>query len=332
MATIHDVAKAAGVSAMTVSNVLNDRPHVRAETREKVLRAIAELDYRVNPAARRLRSARTGTIGLAVPDIAQPYFGVLASHVVEAAGRRGLRVTVEQTSAARDRELEAVALSRRLMIDGLILSALGVSVDDLRAIDYPLVLVGEKDLADELPQVSMPNEEGARVAVAHLLATGSRRIAVLGGIVEDGGMASERLAGYRRAHVDAGLTPDPALAVPAERYGIEGGAAAAAELLRRGAPFDGVFCMTDAVALGALHALVGAGLRVPEDVQLVGFDDVPAARYANPAISTVSPDHAFIAETAVALLERRIAGEDLPARRRTVSPFSLTLRGTTRRA
>ncbi|WP_251453562.1 LacI family DNA-binding transcriptional regulator [Microbacterium sp. Marseille-Q6648] len=328
MATIRDVAREAGVSAMTVSNVLNGHAHVRPATREKVLAAMAALDYRVSPAARRLRSGRTGTIGLAVPDISQPYFGVLAGEVIEAAAARGLHVAIEQTNASREQELEAVALARRLMIDGLILSALAVSTDDLRALDYPLVFIGEKTLDDDLSQVAMPNVEGARAAVAHLIATGSRAIAVIGGQTPDEGIGSSRLAGYEQAHADAGLTPEPGLRA-VTGYTSADGAAAIERMLARGIRFDAVFCMTDSIALGALHALVSAGVRVPQDVEVMGFDDLPLSRFANPSLSSVSPDHHFMAEAAVDQLQALIDHRDTPSRRVT-APFTLTLRGSTR--
>ena len=144
MTTIQDVAKAAGVSPMTVSNVINDHPNVRPATREKVLEAMARLDYRVNVAARNLRKGRTGTIGLAVPEVDSAYYGLLAATIIAAAERRGLRVSIEQT-ASRDNELDALSLSRNRLYDGLILATVGMGpayVGSLQ-VDHPVVILGE---------------------------------------------------------------------------------------------------------------------------------------------------------------------------------------------
>src|SRR6478752_10823323 len=130
MATLHDVAKAAGVSPMTVSNVLNKHPHVRAETRERVLKAIDDLGYRVNVAARNLRAGRTNTIGFAVPEVDRPYFAQLAARVIAKAQDAGYRVVIEQTGADRENELSAIVSSRTRMYDGLILSAVGLGTAD----------------------------------------------------------------------------------------------------------------------------------------------------------------------------------------------------------
>ncbi|MEO6114982.1 MAG: LacI family DNA-binding transcriptional regulator [Pseudolysinimonas sp.] len=128
--TIQEVARAAGVSPMTVSHVLNAHPHVKDTTREKVLRTIDELGYQVNVAARNLRTGRTGTIGLAVPEVDRPYFGQLATEIIAAARKRDMRVVIEQTGRSRENELDALSLSRKRMYDGLILSTVGLGPAD----------------------------------------------------------------------------------------------------------------------------------------------------------------------------------------------------------
>ncbi|WP_328743993.1 LacI family transcriptional regulator [Streptomyces sp. NBC_00285] len=144
MATIQDVTKAAGVSAMTVSNVINDHPNVRRATREKALEAMARLDYRVNLAARNLRKGRTGTIRPAIPGVNSAY-GELAAAIVAAAARYDLRVSIEQTGALRENELAALSLSRNRLYDGLLLSPVGMGSADAEwlNVDYPVVILGE---------------------------------------------------------------------------------------------------------------------------------------------------------------------------------------------
>src|SRR5690606_33185609 len=178
--TLHDVAGLAGVSIKTVSNVINDYPHIRPATRAKVEAAIAELDYTPNLTARNLRSGRTGVIALALPDLSLAYFGELAAQVIREAEAAGLVVVVEQTGADRERELELLRSPRLKLTDGLIFSPLGMGAEDVAALDvpYPLVLLGERIFGGPADHVTMRNVEAARAATEHLIARGRRRIAV----------------------------------------------------------------------------------------------------------------------------------------------------------
>lgn len=334
MVTIQDVAKAAGVSPMTVSHVINDHPHVRTETRERVLRAIEELDYRVNVAARNLRTGRTGTIGLAVPEIDRPYYGQLAAEIIEVAAGHHLRVAIEQTGASREGELAALALSRNRLYDGLILSTVGLGPadTDLLRVDHPVVILGERIFDGPVDHVAMPNSAGARAATRHLLERGCRRVALIDGPQRgEVDVSSLRYDGYREALDEAGLPFDPALVAPIEQLTMERGAAAARRLAGSGAGFDGVFCVTDTVALGALRGLADSGLRVPDDVKVIGFDNIAEGAYSVPSLSSIDPDHALMAGTAVGFLVKRMAekGAARQAPREFVSPFSLVAREST---
>ncbi|MFF9815356.1 LacI family DNA-binding transcriptional regulator [Streptomyces sp. NPDC014006] len=333
MATIQDVARAAGVSAMTVSNVMNGRPHVRPATREKVLAAMDRLDYRVNVAARNLRKGRTGTIGLAVPGINQPYYGILADALIGAAARYGLRVSIEQTGASREGELEALALSRNRLYDGLILATAGMGPADAERLrtDHPVVILGERIFGGPVDHVAMPNAAAARAATAHLLQRGCRRVAVLcGPVTEEADVSSLRYAGYRQALDEAGLPVDPALVRDSTQLTMAGGARAVRALVEAGVDFDGLFCVTDTVAMGALRGLADAGLRVPEQVRVIGFDNVAESAYLVPSLSTVDPDHEAMAERAVALLVRRMERGGSPdAAQEFVGPFTLVVREST---
>ncbi|MEV6109932.1 LacI family DNA-binding transcriptional regulator, partial [Streptomyces sp. NPDC051940] len=330
MTTIQDVAKAAGVSAMTVSNVINEHPNVRPATREKVLAAMARLDYRVNVAARNLRKGRTGTIGLAVPEVDRPYFGLLAAGIIEAAGRHGLRVGIEQTGARREDELAALTMSRNRLYDGLIISAVGLGARDAQAlkVDHPVVVLGERIFGGPVDHVAMPNVEASEAATRHLVERGCRRIALFrGALGEDVDVSSLRRAGYLRALEAAGLAADPALDQCLDAFTMEAGARRARELAAAGADFDGVFCVTDTIAMGVLRGFADAGVRVPGQVKVMGFDDVPESAYLVPSLSTVAPDHAAIAERAVALLARRMARpEPAPEPEEFVAGFTVVPR------
>ena len=307
---MHDVAQLAGVSVKTVSNVVNGYPYIRPVTRARVEAAIVELGYRLNVSARNLRQGRTGRIGLAVPELSQPYFAELADLVIQAGEEAGVTVLIEQTGAERNRELEVLHGTRRQMTDGLIFSPLALGEDDRAefTVDYPLVLLGERIFHAPADHVTMANVEGAYAATRLLIERGRRRIAVIGAHPgETVGSAGLRVQGYERALVEAGLPLDPALVGPVDAWHRATGAEAMERLLASGTPFDAVFALNDAMALGALRALSARGVRVPQDVAVIGFDDVDDARYSSPSLSTVAPGRVQIARTAVELLTARIA-------------------------
>jgi DNA-binding LacI/PurR family transcriptional regulator len=314
-ATLHDVARLAGVSIKTVSNVVNDYPHVRPETRARVQSAIDELSYRPNLSARSLRSGRSRVISLVVPELSLSYFAQLADAVIARAEMHGLTVQVEQTGASRDRELAMLSSPRRHLADGLIFSPLEMSQEDaeLLRVDYPMVILGERIFGGPVDHVTMRNVEGAVAATDLLLARGRRRIAVLG--AHEGeviGSAGLRLQGYRQALAAAGVAYDPRLVTHTTFWHRANGAESTQRLIDEGVEFDAIFAMNDALALGAMRVLQQAGRSIPSDVSLVGFDNIEEAEYAVPGLSTVDPGRTQIATKAVDLLVDRIArrGED----------------------
>ncbi|MBZ4488233.1 LacI family transcriptional regulator [Microbacterium sp. cx-55] len=309
--TLHDVARLAGVSIKTVSNVINDYPHIRPATREKVQLAIAELGYTPNLTARNLRSGRTGAIALAVPDLGLSYFAELAATVIAEAERLGVVVLVEQTGGDRGRELDLLRSPRLKLTDGLIFSPLGMGQDDAErlSVPYPMVLLGERIFDGPVDHVTMRNVDAARAATEYLIAAGRRRIAVVG--AHDGeviGSAGLRLRGYREALAVAGIAYDDALIGYTTMWHRSNGARTMRDLLARGAEFDAVFGLNDTLALGAMRALQESGRRVPDDVAVMGFDDLDEAQYSIPSLTTVDPGQAWIAQTAVQTLLARIAG------------------------
>ncbi len=333
-ATLHDVARVAGVSFKTVSNVVNDHPHVAAATRSRVQAAIDELGYRPNRSARSLRSGRTGAIGLAVPELSLAYFAELADEVITVAEHHDLVVLIEQTGGDRRRELEVLQGSRRQMTDGLLFSPLALSNDDAAVldVDFPLVLLGERIFDGPVDHVTMENVEAARAATEHLLDRGRRRIAVLG--AHEGeviGTAGLRLAGHRAALEHRGIAFDEELVVDAGPWHRANGAEAMRRLLDRGVPFDAVFALNDELGLGALRVMQERRIRVPEDVAIIGFDDVDEGRYSLPSLSTIDPGRREIARLAVEILVGRIAAResDEAPRREVRSSFRIVEREST---
>lgn len=331
--TMHDVARAAQVSIKTVSNVVNDYPHVRADTRQRVLDAIDHLGYRLNLSARGLRSGRTGVIGLTVPALRENYFAELADSIIRAAERRGLGVMVEQTSGDRDAELLAVSGGRRRFMDGLLFSPISLGQSDAAVldIDFPLVLLGERIFGGPTDHVTMHNTSSARAAVEHLLRGGRRRIAVIGadpdpseGVRRDArgetSSASLRLEGYRAALRGAGFDVSPELVRPTEHWNRAAGADATRRLLDEGVAFDAVFALNDALGLGALRALGEARIEVPSAVAVIGFDNIDEAQFSVPSLSSVDSGRDEIATLAVDLLIERINEKGERRAPRTLKP------------
>ncbi|AEE44233.1 LacI family DNA-binding transcriptional regulator [Cellulomonas fimi] len=307
-----DVAARAGVSAKTVSNVLSGYPYIRPSTRERVLAAVDELGYEINVTARNFRSGRTGVVGLAVPELGQPYFGELADEILAAARARDLQVVVSPTGFTREGELAALREPRRRLVDGLLFSPAALVQDDaglLEDLGYPLVLLGEQMFSDKVDHVTMRNVEGARAATDLLLDAGRRSIAVIGMLhAPTAGSATLRFRGYTEALAARGLAVDERLLGWADDGWHRGnGARAMADVLETGVEVDGVVAFNDALALGAMYELQVRGRAIPRDVAVVGFDDIEDARYSRPALTTVDPGRRDIAEYAVALLDRRLA-------------------------
>ncbi|RDG37089.1 LacI family DNA-binding transcriptional regulator [Streptomyces corynorhini] len=319
---IKDVARHAGVSEKTVSNVINDYVHVSDRTRRVVREAIDHLGYRVNLAGRHLRTGRSGVIALVVPELDVPYFAELARHVIRAAEECSLTVLVHQSGGDRRHELAALSGFGSDFVDGIILSPLALTSDDLRdnAGSPPTVLLGEL-LEEGADHVAIDNEQAAREATEHLIARGHRAILVIGGRDEPGlGTAEARTRGYRAALAAAGIAHDAAALLPVGAFRMPDGAEAVHRVLNGGARPDALLCLNDQLALGALRALHEHGVRVPEDIAVMGFDDVEGGRFSVPTLSTVAPDKGAVAKAAVQLLRHRIAeaarprdGADEPA-------------------
>ncbi|WP_345800220.1 LacI family DNA-binding transcriptional regulator [Microbacterium sp. AZCO] len=339
-ATIRDVAERAGVSIKTVSNVLNGYPYIRPETDERVRDAIRELDYHVNVSARNLSRGRTGVIALVLPSLRGVYFAELADAIMREAAEVGWTVFIQQTNDERDREVRVVTGGYRSMVDGVIYSPLALGQQDapLFDVDFPMVLLGERVFDVGVDHVTMHNVEGARAAAEHLIARGARTIVPLG--AKDDRSASSgtlRMQGFLQALEAHGLEVDPRAIIGVPDYFHATGAATMAEILDRGVTPDAVVAFTDTLALGALSTLTVRGFRVPDDVQLIGFDNIEETSYSSPPLTTIDLGREAVAATAVALLEERIrlrldgvAKESQPGPRKVVVDFRLIERQSTR--
>jgi LacI family transcriptional regulator len=285
--TIRDVAREANVSIATVSRVLNQSGPVRAATRERVEAVAARLRYAPSSAARSLITRKTKTLGVLLPDLYGEFFSELIRGIDRAARETGYHVLVSMSHNERP-ELEAALQVMRGRVDGLIVMAPDREVDGVVGVltkPLPAVLLNQHVPNGVPDRITIDNEGGARALVGYLASQGHHRIGLIGGPATNSDAASRR-RGYREALGAAGLDVSPALEVESD-FTEAGGFTAALQLLELADRPTAIFAANDAMAIGALNALVDAGLTIPRDVSLAGFDDIPMARYLNPPLTSV---------------------------------------------
>lgn len=313
---LRDVAERAGVSIRTVSYAVNSPERVAPETLARVLAIVDELGYAPDAVARGLRTGRSGLIGLIVPGLETPYFAEITSELVRAMAAEGLTLVVDQTDGDIERERDLlVGGSRASAFDGLIASPLALTADDLthRHRTAPIVLLGERLIDEEHDHVLIDNVRGAYDATRHLIDGGYRSIAFLGRQEQPRSSTSTlRFEGYVHAMDEAGIEVDRA-STPVDDFSRATGLRTMSDILGRAHPPDAVFCVSDELALGAMRAAHVRGVSVPDELGIIGFDDIEDGRFSTPTLTTVSPDKKQLAERAVALLLRRLAGSDAPA-------------------
>lgn len=329
--TIRDVAVRAGVSTATVSRVLAGIGNPRPETADAVLAAVRELDYRPSGVARSLRMKRTRTLGLIVTDIENPFFPELVRAADLAA--RGLGYSILLGSAAYDehRAMHYLSLMVDRRVDGLIVASSQVSDESLRwLLSSPVPAVVVNADSDGLPVdvITSDNAAGARLAVEHLVGLGHRRIAYVRGPASYTADAP-RAKGFRAACRAAGLGADatPELVGDAQ---FEGGEQATAALVAERRDLTAIVCYNDVTAIGALRALRTARIRVPDEVSVIGIDDIAAAAWVVPALTTVAQQKAEMARLAVERLAARLEAPSEPAPPHTTRlPMQLKVREST---
>lgn len=307
-----DVADRAGVSVATVSRVLNDRGYLSDQTRAKVQAAIDELGYRPNLVARSLLSKRTGTVGLIVPSVALPFYGEVAVGVENALAERGFRLLLCNSYGRSDRELELLDLLVANRVDGIISGAHNDPLPHYAALSQPVVTI-DRELAPHIPNVRAQNQAGGELATTELLRHGCRRPALLTSRSHERNL---RERGYRRILESAGIEPVVVAAdfntpEPERTLQVHAALDAVAPLV------DGVFATDDLLAARALEWARIAGISVPGDLRLIGFDGTSTMRMALPGLTTVEQPINDICVTAVALLLDQVKEREAGAPPRT---------------
>jgi LacI family transcriptional regulator len=301
--TAEDVARAAGVSTMTVSRAMSGRPGLGPETKERVLGAAARLGYRPSKVARALASRRSSSLGIILPDIANPFFSILAKAAIDSARLSSRSVFVMNTDENPARELAAIEELRSEQIDGIVVAGSRMSEARLREALSPFwaaVLVNRDLAGPRRGSVSIDDRGGASEEVAYLVARGRRRIGLLAG-PRASTSARRRLSGYRDGLARSGFAFVPDIierCVPT----IEGGAEATRALIAREPRVDAIVAYNDIAAIGSLRALEELGVSVPADVAVMGTDDIPYAALVRPSLTTVGADIPRLGASAVSLL------------------------------
>jgi len=332
MATIKDVALRAGVSVTTVSHVVNDTRHVSAKGRERVELAIRELGYVPNAMARSLKSNTTSTLGMLIPNSSNPYFAEIVRIVEDRCFGAGYTLVLCNTDDEPRRQSVYLQVLAERRIDGLIVVSTGDDdslVTQLQGLRIPTVLV-DREIADPTCDlVETAHMQGGLLAVRHLLSLGHKRIACLGG--PEGLTPSEqRIEGWRMALAEAGTTPNADALLWRGAFTSQSGYEAMHAILRTEHPPSAVFVCNDLMAIGALRAAHESGVHVPDELSIVGFDDIELSAYTSPPLTTVAQPKERIGALAVDMLLERVSGKRRDARKVVLQP-ELRVRASTAR-
>ncbi|MEA4907759.1 MAG: LacI family transcriptional regulator [Chloroflexi bacterium] len=315
-ATLSDVARIAGVTMMTVSRVINNKPGVSAEMRQKILDIAREIDYRPNQIARGLATNQTTTVGLVVPDNTNPFFAQIARGVEDHAYERGYNIFLINTAEDTTRELRALDSLWEKDVDGLILcsSRLPNSRLEKQIERFSATVLLNRELKTPMPgtiTINLNDQNTAHLAVSHFLSSGRRCIAHISG-PSNSNSAQKRLEGFKAALKAANLPYDASL-VESSPPDTESGHTAAGNLLAAHPEIDAIFAFNDLVAMGALQYCLEIGKQVPQDIAIMGVDDIPLASIVRPKLTTLHFNQNYIGRLAMRTLLEIVAGEASPA-------------------
>lgn len=329
MTTIREVAESAGVSYATVSHVINNTRWVSQETRERVLAAMDALNYRPNALARSLRQGKTNTIGLVLPDSANPFFAEISRSIEDEAFKKGYSVFLCNTELDTQRELFYVDVLSKKQVDGIIFVAAGDQADSLDFLvrrNMPVVMI-DRDVPNvEVDAVLTDNQLGGWLATRHLLELGHTRIACIAG-PSSITPSAERIIGYRKALEEAGVPYDETLVICGD-YHAQSGMEITHLILKMNPRPTAIFALNDLMALGALRAAAEAGCSVPKDLAVVGYDDLEIAHFTNPPLTTIAQPKKEIGARAIHLLVDRMTSRSSPPSRLVLPPELIVRRST----
>ena len=328
MATIYDVARSAGVSTATVSHVLNGTRYVSEETKLRVQEAMRQLHFRPNSLARGLVRQETQTLALIVPDNVNPFFAELARSIEDHGFAAGYNVILCNSDRNSSKELAYLDMLISKRVDGIVYMTMSTGLDQLQPLlNNGIPIVAFEREFDHIDAVLLDNVQGGYDATRHLLDLGHRRIACIGG-PDALTRSHERVRGYEQALQEAGIARDPNL-IQAGNWTYESGQNAAHQLMQLAAPPTAIFAGNDMMAIGAINQLHAHGLSVPEDISIVGFDNVTLSAFACPPLTSFATPIAEAGKRLCQLLLDRINGQLPPEPQRIALRGKLVVRGTT---
>lgn len=326
MSNIREVSRIAGVSVATVSRALQKPDVVAKATREKVEKAVREAGYKPNMMARNFRSKRSYTIMVLVPNIANPFLSRVISGIQRSAKKRGYHILLGDTEGDRDLEREFAAMVHSSQADGIIQLSARFPFDDSVSNDNDIIpIVNACECLENhiMPTVELDNLGAAEVMVNYFISQGHKHIALVTGPLKSP-LTKARRAGYDKALKDADIEADLSLIVEGD-FSLESGRRAASTLLAMAQPPSAIFCMNDEMAIGAIQRIKKAGLTVPGDISVAGFDDIAFAGYCDPPLTTISQPAEEFGSSAVALLCEIIDGKE-NRKRHLKLPYELVIR------
>ncbi|MCI1831958.1 MAG: LacI family transcriptional regulator [Bifidobacterium sp.] len=339
MVTMRDVAARAGVSQATVSYAMHNDPSISGKTRDKVLRAARELDYSANLSARSLRSGKSGAIGLVVQELSNPYSSHLADAISRYALSRGMQTITQQTLYQGENETSILEHVVSAFCDAVIFSPSELSGAQIKALlnGKPAMLLAPTDQHPGFDTIDTPCKEGFFTSTSYLLSTGCTKPVFLGTSCFhntrdrfSNASAVQRATGFELALRRNGLPAGADRFIETKGWNMEDSRQAMLRVLDHGLEFDAVVCVNDLSALGAMRALQERGIRIPEDVSVMGFDGIEQGCYTTPSLSTISFDFDDMARQIVDTLVLRINGNKTMRPQRLVAGYSLTVRESTR--
>ncbi|MFD2333990.1 catabolite control protein A [Cohnella sp. GCM10020058] len=318
--TIYDVAREAGVSMATVSRVVNNNPNVKPQTRKKVYEAIERLGYRPNAVARGLASKKTTTVGVVIPDIANANFAEVARGIEDIANMYHYNIILCNADKRKEKEIRVINTLLEKQVDGLLFMGGVVTDEHIQAFNtsnVPIVLCATTDEKGTMPSVDIDHETAAYDAVRKLIGEGHTRIAMISGTLQDPANGYARYQGYKRALEESGVAFDESL-VRVGNYRYESGIEAVQYFLELEERPSAVFAATDEMAIGAIHGIQDAGLSVPEDISVIGVDNIRLASMVRPLLTTVAQPMYDIGAVSMRLLTKLMKKENVEQARVTL--------------
>lgn len=311
--TIYDVAREAGVSMATVSRVVNGNPNVKPATRKKVLDAIERLGYRPNAVARGLASKKTTTVGVIIPDISNIFFAELARGIEDIATMYKYNIILCNSDQNKDKEISLINTLLEKQVDGILFMGGEITeehVTQFKRSPVPVVLAATVDQEGELPSVNIDYQQASFDAVTELIEAGHSRVGMVSGSLEDPVNGFQKFSGYKKAFTEKSMTFDDSLVAIGD-YTYDSGIQAVNTLMSVENPPSAIFAGTDEMALGVIHGLQDEGIKVPEDVEVIGFDNTRLATMVRPTLTTVVQPMYDIGAVSMRLLTKYMNKEEV---------------------